>query len=378
MRYECPMLKSLRAEWSEGTVGSESTLHQLAPYIGKLKTSMAASLISHYSRPGDVVFDPFSGSGVVPLEALRLGRGAIANDFSPYAAALTRAKLFPPVDKEAAIAEAVEYISMSKAKAKRVSYRVTAPKWVTKFFHRRTFAEVKILADSLRKDSKWFLLANLLGILHHQRPGFLSHPSSHLVPYLRVRKFPRRSFPAMYHYRDVAPRLVRKIERTYRRHQPFAPDLLRIFTQQDVREYHGGARADIAVTSPPYMNALDYGRDNRLRLWFLGVDVASRLDNSVPRSPVAFGELMETTAALLKVAIKRKGFAILVVGESRRSNCKLESDSIVMAAFRTRGWELTDLLSDPVPDIRRSRRECSATSSEKIMIFRRRGFHRGN
>jgi hypothetical protein len=32
------------------------------------------------------------------------------------------------------------------------------------------------------------LLASMLGILHHQRPGFLSFPSSHLIPYNVRRK----------------------------------------------------------------------------------------------------------------------------------------------------------------------------------------------
>jgi len=29
---------------------------------------------------------------------------------------------------------------------------------------------------------------------------------------------------------------------------------------------------DAVITSPPYMDALDYARDNRLRLWFLGIN----------------------------------------------------------------------------------------------------------
>src|SRR5258708_20036869 len=40
-----------------------------------------------------------------------------------------------------------------------------------------------------------FLLSCLLAILHHQRPGFLSFPSSHAVPYLRLNSFPRELYP---------------------------------------------------------------------------------------------------------------------------------------------------------------------------------------
>jgi hypothetical protein len=120
------------------------------------------------------------------------------------------------------------------------------------------------------------------------------------------------------------------------------------------------------------MNALDYGRDNRLRLWFLGVDSAWNLDEAVPRRVPAFAELMSQTARILKRALKPTGTTILVVGESQRSNRRLKSDAIVKTAFATEGWRLMDIFSDSVPDIRRSRRECSATSSEQIMVFGRK------
>ena len=61
------------------------------------------------------------------------------------------------------------------------------------------------------------IVGHLLGILHHQRPGFLSFPSSHLVPYLRSRKYPRKMFPEMYSYRELRPRLLAKIMRSYKR-----------------------------------------------------------------------------------------------------------------------------------------------------------------
>src|SRR5579863_8439647 len=85
----------LTCNWSGSALKAESTLHQLSPYIGKLKSSIAGSLVSQFTKPGDLVYDPFSGSGTVALEAWASGRNVIANDLSPYAALLTRAKLFP-------------------------------------------------------------------------------------------------------------------------------------------------------------------------------------------------------------------------------------------------------------------------------------------
>jgi hypothetical protein len=366
-------LKSLKRNWRGSSLGSESTLHQLSPYIGKLKTSIARSLITNFSRPGDIGLDPFCGSGVVPLEALLAGRGAVANDASPYASVLTRGKLFPIEDPYAAIARASEYVELAKEVAATKHYRVPSPAWVKQFFHPRTLAEVKVLSDMLLRDSQWFLLANLLGIIHHQRPGFLSYPSSHLVPYLRSRKYPRKKFPELYRYRDVGPRFVRKLERTYRRHQPLPISLPRLFSQADIREFSCPIAIDFVVTSPPYMNALDYGRDNRLRLWFLDHLDSRILDRANPRTPAEFADLMKATAYKLKSSIRKLGVAIVIVGEVRRKSSVLRSNEIARSAFEREigGWRLTEMLSDPVPDIRRSRRGYAATKTEWIMIFKR-------
>ena len=71
-------LESLKTAWRASTANTEDSLHQLAPYIGKLKTSMASALVRSFSKPGDLIFDPFAGFGVVPLESLLLGRGTMA------------------------------------------------------------------------------------------------------------------------------------------------------------------------------------------------------------------------------------------------------------------------------------------------------------
>jgi hypothetical protein len=83
------------SDWVGSAWQSESTFHQLSPYIGKTKSSMAASLVARFSGEGDVLYDPFSGCGTFAFEAWAAGRQVIANDLSPYANVLTRAKLFP-------------------------------------------------------------------------------------------------------------------------------------------------------------------------------------------------------------------------------------------------------------------------------------------
>jgi len=371
-------LLSLRRRWSGSSLGSESTLHQLAPYIGKLKTSIAAALISAYSRPGDTVLEPFSGSGVVALEALSQGRNVIANDASPYAAVLTRAKLFPPTSEDAAIRKAAHYIRAAKRLAKARQHRSEAPCWVKQFFHPKTLAEAHALTEILRRRGEWFLLACVLGILHHQRPGFLSYPSSHLVPYLRLKKFPKLQFPALYRYRDLEPRLIAKIRRAYRRAPHIPPALARSFTARDIRRLNVDHTVDLLLTSPPYMNALDYGRDNRLRLWFLGVNTYRQLDARNCRTPEEFAELIGRLAVIADECLSRSGKVVLVVGEVRRKSQSINTAQIVRRVLTEAGeFQLVDAVQDLVPDLRRSRRHYCATKREWIMVFERKAAAQG-
>src|SRR5437016_5303653 len=52
------------SRWSSSsTVGTDYTFHQLAPYIGRIKTSIARWLVQTWTQDGDTVVDPFCGAG---------------------------------------------------------------------------------------------------------------------------------------------------------------------------------------------------------------------------------------------------------------------------------------------------------------------------
>jgi hypothetical protein len=233
---------------------TECSLHQLAPYIGKLKSTIARHLIQKYTDPGDLIVDPFCGSGTIPLEAALLGRHVFASDVSPYARVLVRAKLKPPPSCENALQRARHVLARARERPKP-DLR-TIPSWVRRFFHPRTLREIVQLSEVCRRPGMEFLFACLLGILHQQRPGFLSYPSSHLVPYLRSRKFPRDKFPEMYAYRELEPRLLAKVTRAYKRVPNEMPHVKARFRQASVLNVALPPDFDCVVTSPPYMNAL--------------------------------------------------------------------------------------------------------------------------
>lgn len=68
-------------------------VHGFHSYPARLHPLVAKRLIEAFSKPGDVVLDPFAGSGTVLVEARLAGRAAIGVDANPLAVRLAALKV---------------------------------------------------------------------------------------------------------------------------------------------------------------------------------------------------------------------------------------------------------------------------------------------
>lgn len=363
-------------DWHGSFNERESSLQQLSPYVGKMKSGMARVLISLYSKEGETVLDPFSGSGVVPLEAAIAHRHTIANDLSPYAYTITRGKLEAPSNEAEGLKRAGSLIQDAETLAPHVNLEAV-PEWVRNFYHPDTLREILAAFAVLRGRPDYFLCSCLLGILHHVRPGFLSYPASHLVPYLRKSKFPPEEYPKMYAYRDLRSRLLSKVRRAYRR--PMLP------ADWEQRQYKvtqanamnlpiEAASVNAIISSPPYFGALDYARDNRLRLWFLGCEDWKQLDASLTaNSKVYLAQISECLREIARV-LKAGGYCVLVLGDVEREGKTRRTAEVLanLAAEVTNGQFIVETIyDDRIPDERRSRRRTRTTMFERILVMRK-------
>jgi tRNA G10 N-methylase Trm11 len=230
----------------------------------------------------------------------------------------------------------------------------------------------------LREQEDYFLMACLLGILHHVRPGFLSYPASHLVPYLRKKKYPPDQYPEMYAYRDLQSRLLAKVERAYHRSKmPLS------WEQRQYRVWQVNAMqlpvqahsVDAVISSPPYFGALDYARDNRLRLWFLGCEDWKELDASLTAERKVYLDQMGVCLAEMNRVLKSGGHCALVLGDVERNGDIRRTAEILaeLATEVTHGqFEVVTIYDDRIPDERRSRRRTQTTKFERILVMQKR------
>ena len=246
------------------------------------------------------------------------------------------------------------------------------PKWIRTFFHAETLRETLKWTGVLRKEGDFFLMSCLLGILHHQRPGFLSYPSSHLVPYLRSTKYPKADYPEMYEFRDVLPRLSAKVKRAFRRYNSTSLERTTKVQRTYIECSKWPHTVDAVITSPPYMNALDYVRDNRLRLWFLGQNQRLPTDSTLS-SMEGFRSASAALAKKVELHLRGGRYCVIVIGEKcTRLGQRYPSDQLCEIFERyAPSLFLKQVIRDHIPDVRRARKGQRGVKNENTLIFQK-------
>jgi len=79
-------------DWSFVDDNTGFLAHDIHPYPAKFIPQIPGTLICRLSVRGELVLDPFGGSGTTALEAVRLGRRAVSVDANPLSALIGRAK----------------------------------------------------------------------------------------------------------------------------------------------------------------------------------------------------------------------------------------------------------------------------------------------
>jgi hypothetical protein len=368
-------IRSESEEFDIERVVAPCSLHELAPYIGKMRPELAAWAIERVTKPGQTIYDPFCGSGTVLLEGALKDRNVIGSDLNPYACLISRSKVGylsskHPIDwahKINGLAITVE------AREKSIDLR-RIPIWVREFYHPETLRSIVAWRDLLIEQEEEYLLTCLLAIAHHQRPGFLSYPASHTVPYLRTNKYPRASFPEMYEKREVAPRLIKKALRSSR-NAPIDKKGIesRVFLG-DAATWKPHCKVDAIITSPPYMGQLHYARDNRLRLWFLGNQDWQSLDKDVSPYANVFVERMANTFSNWSNILKKDGSLAILVGDTTNSSKKRLDRLVANIAEKTDGaFCLIQSVESTIPNSRRTRKGCAGSKSEALLILKKKG-----
>ncbi len=358
-----------------------ASIHEIS-YRACFKPQLPRFFIELLTKPGDTVYDPFSGRGTTAVEAALMGRRVIANDVNPLSKILSAPRLaLPEID---GIRERLSEIPFCENLINETN--------LSMFYHPRTEGELLSLRGYLieRQDlvpndrDNWIRMVATSRLTGHSK-GFFSvytMPPNQAVSAERQEKInlKRGQRPE---YRDVKKIIELKTAGLLRNLTAGQKANLRsasadaLFLENDAADTSAipAESVDLTVTSPPFLNVVQYSRDNWLRCWFNNINLeeveskitmASNLDQWISTMNGVFRELYRIT--------KPAGWVAFEVGEIRNGRIKLEEAVVPLGTgngFDCAGIVVNSQKFTKTSNIWGIHNNRSGTNSNRIVLFKK-------
>jgi hypothetical protein len=318
-----------------------SSLHEIS-YRACFKPQLPRFFIERLTAPNDVVYDPFLGRGTSVIEAALLGRRVIGCDVNPLSSILTQPRLRPPILRT--IRDRLLELDWG--------YSGELSKDLLAFYHPDTLREIYALrahllaekaSGKISHSDAWIAMVATNRLTGHSAGFFsvytlppnqaVSAERQRRINNLRIQTPPRRSVPELI-ARKTQTLLQTLGESDRSRLRQAASDAVFVTGSCERTPLIQNASVDLIVTSPPFLDVVDYAGDNWLRCWFNGID-ETKIAIWTFREPEKWAAQMTIVFHELARVLKRGGYIAFEVGEVRRGKLKMEE--LVIPAARAAG-----------------------------------------
>jgi len=315
-----------------------NSLHEVS-YRACFKPQLPRFFIERLTNPGDIVYDPFMGRGTTLVEAALMGRVPSGNDANPLSLLMVEPRLNPP--DLAAITQRLRDIDLIQ--------KVDCPQDLLAFYYPDTLQAICSLrhylierheTGSLDPLDRWIWLIALNRLTGHSSGFFsvYSLPPNQAVSVKSQLKInqKRNQVPPR---RDVTKIILKKsrqllgdvtaaVRSTFSQVSPGA----RFFTSAaNATSAIPSSSISLVVTSPPFLDVVQYTTDNWLRCWFAGIDPKA-VKLTTPKKLEDWAEEMTKVFHELHRVLKPGGHIAFEVGEVYGGATRLEETVIPCGA----------------------------------------------
>ena len=367
--------------WTSGQ-RQASSLHEVS-YRACFKPQLPHYFIRRFTTEGDIVYDPFGGRGTTAIEAALMGRRVISNDANPLSQILLGPRLCPSslIEVEKRL-EAIKYRKGLKADID-----------LSMFYDSETESEIVSLKRYLQGKNEngqedivdaWIRMVATNRLTGHS-PGFFSvytfPPNQAVSPESQKKINVRRKQKP--EYRDTKDLILRKsrsllskvtteqrenLQRVYQYAQFLTEDA------RSIRAINSGS-VELTVTSPPFLDIVEYAGDNWLRCWFNEIDVdAVAKTITMAKSIGDWTRVMGEVFKELYRVTKPGGWVAFEVGEIRNATLKLEEHVMPLgidAGFSCEAVLINQQTFTKTSNLWGIKNNEAGTNSNRIAIFRR-------
>ncbi len=371
-------------------------VHNYHPYAAKFIPQLPRYLIKQFTKPDDVVLDPFCGSGTTIVEALLLNRNGIGIEVNPVGALVSKVKTTPLKDGQ--ILAAAQFLKGLKD-IENVFMAKSQSNTLLKYIHKEDeHSKLQDLTSTLHFPNKfhWFKKDVLNAILHIKykidnvtdqdvRDFLLVALSSIIVKVSNQESETRYvAVNKKVSAEDVFLLFRRKVRDMIQRMEKFSSLVsnkayAKIY-QKDSRfiDFIPENSVDFIITSPPYPNTYDYYLYHKLRMVILGFDykevqqkeIGSRLRHSSKKENIeTYLHAMEQCFSNFARILKPGRHFVVVMGDSIIRGIKYDGYELIKNVAHTTGFKVKQHLSYDLDRISRLFNKSFRTKNKKEHII---------
>jgi len=368
--------------------------HGIHSYTAKFIPHMPRYFILKYTQPGDIILDPFAGSGTTLLEAILLNRKAIGIDINPLARLISNVKS-TPIDPEKLKESLSKLIALIKSKRK-INYNLDF-KNRDYWFSKKSVRELNRIAFFIEKLNKnkaidrntynFFRLC-LSSIIRKSSYADPQNPKTYCSPRMKKKREEGYVFEPIKYFTETL--FINYSHMSAINKKISKKDFLGFIKTNDARKIKlpkSIKKVDLIVTSPPYANAQEYFRNIKLELLWLkeltneriikldkdqiggenhasknyknlhltGIKEIDRLIKKIyhinkKSSYIVFKYFINMEKVIEEVdrVLKNKGHFIIIVGNNTVRGIKIPIHSTLIKIALNKGFKLHDLGYDNI------------------------------
>ncbi len=309
------------------------SLHEVS-YRACYKPQLPGFFVERFCQADDVVYDPFMGRGTTLIEAQLRGCRAFGNDANPLSFVLAAPRLNPPAF--AMVEARLKEIHLSRPPEFDPDLLTFfSPDTLHELYGWRLYFRMRKQAGLFDETDAWIQMVACNRLTGHSK-GFFSvytlppNQAASLKSQRRINE-KRQQVPE---YRDTKALILKKSKQLLRNALPknYARDDFKLVCDSaDATPGIPPNSVKLVVTSPPFLDTVDYIGDNWLRMWFCELEIDPKriwqiksLKEWVARMTDVFREL--------KRVLQPGGVVAFEVGEVRSGFLLLENE-VLRAGF---------------------------------------------
>jgi len=286
------LVTSREEDWDFAEANTQKYTHGLHPYPARMVPQIAYRLIKRFSKPYDLILDPFCGSGTVPTEARimmtsgdakgELPRNAIGNEINPLALLLSKVKttIFDVIELDKNISLLLGKVQDGISLLRRGKYEIKTPTEedfpnLSHWFKDYVVEELAVIRDCIAmfNDVDFRNFANVCFSLTVRKVSNIYNAGDTFIKRLKKEELVRHNPKVLETFEAILLDSAKKVK-TFSR--LCSKEVEVNITFADARNLPISSNSvDLIVTSPPYgeeRNTVSYTRWSKLSSLWLGYE----------------------------------------------------------------------------------------------------------